>query len=192
MRKYLLTFAAMVPMVLSADTIVFRDGTRQDGTLVSANSRQVVFADQNGYRHTYNVQNVEQLTFGSGSYAGYNSDNRYSNNGNGNSNVDQRQAVARMRQDLQGILNNYDLGASDQSRIQRIISQLRTVESDAQNGSGDWVDRADMRTAMRDLREIVSSNMFEDEDNQMLRNDMAQLRDVNREMRGTGTRARTR
>ncbi len=64
-RLLVLASIAALPLALSgwADSLTLRDGTQQTGRFVSGSSSSIVFQDQNGARHTYDVRDVESVQF---------------------------------------------------------------------------------------------------------------------------------
>ncbi len=74
MRKLpvFVALAAMFPMMVLADSLVLRNGSRQVGRFISGSSNQVVFEDSSGGRHTYNTNDIQSIDFGSDNSMGYN------------------------------------------------------------------------------------------------------------------------
>lgn len=187
MNRFLIPFVAALPLVVSADTLVLRDGTQRYGTFVSGSPRQIIMTE-NGRRQVYDVRNVQQLTFGSDPYT---SDNRASASGTDSPFYEDRfQALSRLRNDVDDIIASYDLNGADRARMQRIASSLRSAETALGQNRRDSIDRAELRTAMQDLRVISREGWFEDADNRRLTNDLDALR-LNRGNDAYGTRSRT-
>jgi hypothetical protein len=187
MIRVLIPLLAAAPLILSADTLMLRDGTQRYGTFVSGSPRQIVMTE-NGQRRVYDVRNVQQLTFGSDPYA---SDNRAGAPANDSPFYEDRfQALSRLRNDVDDIVASYDLNGPDRARMQRIASSLHSAESALGQNRRDSIDRAELRTAMQDLRVIAREGWFEDADNRRLTNDLDALR-LNRGNDSYGTRSRT-
>jgi hypothetical protein len=69
----LLTLAIAAPAW--SDTLIFRDGRTQAGTLLSANRTTISFRDNAGRRFRYSVSEVDSVQFGDGPYNSRNSYN---------------------------------------------------------------------------------------------------------------------
>lgn len=82
MRTRLAIFAsAVMPLALMAQqTVVLRDGTRFNGRMTSATQSSIMFRDDAGINHRFDVNNIDAIRFGGGSGPGaYNQPDRYNN-----------------------------------------------------------------------------------------------------------------
>jgi len=73
---------ALMPLALCAqETIILRDGTQFTGSMTSATSNTVLFRDDRGVSHRFDINQIDSLQFSNG---GYNSrsNNNYPNNNN--------------------------------------------------------------------------------------------------------------
>ena len=68
MKATLITFLAVVSIAVTAsgETLILRNGTRYEGTLIAASSKSgVTFKDQKGVRHRFALKDVQSIEFGS-------------------------------------------------------------------------------------------------------------------------------
>ena len=68
MKAALIVFLAVVSIAVTAsgETLILRNGTRYEGTLIAASSKSgVTFKDQKGVRHQFAVKDVQSIEFGS-------------------------------------------------------------------------------------------------------------------------------
>jgi len=68
MKAALIVFLAVVSIAgtASGETLILRNGTRYEGTLIAASSKSgITFKDQKGVRHQFAVKDVQSIEFGS-------------------------------------------------------------------------------------------------------------------------------
>ena len=68
MKTALIAFLAVVSIAVTAsgETVILRNGTRYEGTLIAASSKSgVTFKDRKGVRHHFAVKDVQSIEFGS-------------------------------------------------------------------------------------------------------------------------------
>ena len=87
MRKIAtLALITLWPLALVAgqNTIMMKDGTQFSGRFLSGTTRVITFQDDNGDRHSFNIRDIQSISFAPGN--SYNSNNRpYTNSGDPNS-----------------------------------------------------------------------------------------------------------
>jgi hypothetical protein len=184
-NNLLIGLAAVVcPLVLNADTLVMKDGSRYTGTFISGNSRNITFRTDNGTRRTYNIANVQELAFGD-SLIGSTNDpapRQYTD-------MERAEMLNRLRADVQTAINNGNLTARERRSADDALATLRDAAENRRDGYS--VDSREVRLAMDNLRTLLDSNSIRPEDRDRLREDLNQLRAMRR-ADDTGVRSRTR
>ena len=125
------------PLLLSADTLLMKDGTRFNGTFNSANGQTVVFTESNGNRQSLNRDDVQELQFGradNNSQNGrYNSNQDRGNSGSSNSGSNATadpgyaDALDRLQTDLDAAMSNTNLADSDRQSLRVSRFPLRML-----------------------------------------------------------------
>jgi hypothetical protein len=184
MRLSVSACLALVPLLASADTLVLRDGTRHEGTFVSGTSRRITFVDESGRQRGFDVTQVQELSFGSG----------VGSSAASNAVADLGSTVDRLRRDLREAMGRVTLESEDRQMLDRVSETLRAAAVDRRDGSVDYVDRREVREALRDLQAFMDRGVLRDRDRRVIMADLEQVRQLRRETRpdnNSGTRSRT-
>ena len=183
MRLSILPVLALAPLLASADTLVLKDGTTHQGTFVSGTSRRITFVDESGRQRAYDVTQVQEVAFG-------NSTTEMPRD----TVVDLSAAVSALRDDIRNAMANVTLNYDDRQALNRISETLRAAAVDRRDGTIDYVDRRDVREALRDLQGFLDRGVFREQDRQRIAADMQQVRQLRRATRPDtryGTRSRS-
>src|SRR5687767_14117433 len=119
MNKILLSML-IAAGALSADTIVLRDGTRIEGTMLSANGRNMSFVDADGRRRDYSITNVKEVHFTDTEYSGTRGRTEIPGMASG-STVD---LVQRLTDDVAGVMERATLSARQRQMLQDAINVI--------------------------------------------------------------------
>ena len=184
MRVSIAASLAMVPLLASADTLVLRDGTRHEGTFVSGTSRRITFVVENGRQRAFDVTQVQELQFGQAMGASTNA----------NAVADLGSSVDRLRRDLREAMGKVTIENEDRQMLNRVSETLRAAAIDRRDGTVDYVDRREVRDALRDLQSFMDRGVFRDRDRDAIMADLEQVRQLRRATRPdnpVGTRSRS-
>jgi hypothetical protein len=183
MRLSILPSLALLPVLASADTLVLKNGTTYDGTFVSGTSRRITFVDgATNRQRVFDVTQVQEVAFGSSTTTSAMPRETV---------VDLSAAVDRLRRDIRESMGKVTLSMEDRRDLNRISETLRTAALDRSDGTVDYVDRRDVRDAIRELQAFLDRGVFRDQDRQMIANDLQQVRELRRATRPEGVRSRT-
>lgn len=203
MKKLLTGALLLLPAFLNADTINLKDGTSQNGQLVSANGRQIVFLDDTNRRRTYNVIDVESLQFGSG-YRNRSADsmNRSADSMNRSADLnvpsstvsnDRADMIDRLRDDVRSALSRTsNLTSDERTRLEQAARVFDSTSRNVRNGQADSMDRDDIRTAIQEVRDIAGAGNMRPTDKQKIESDLNTMRDLRRNANGSRDYDRTR
>jgi hypothetical protein len=182
MKLSILPVAALVPFLASADTLVLKNGTRHEGTFVNGTSRRITFVDESGRRRAFDVTQVQEVAFGTGA-----------TDMPRETVVDLSAAVSRLRNDIRDAMGKVTIEYEDRQSLNRISETLRAAATDRQDGSVDYVDRREVRQALRDLQAFLDRGVFRDQDRRQIEADIQEVRGLRRATRpdNSGTRSRS-
>jgi hypothetical protein len=172
--------------------VTLRNGSQYPGTFLSATSRDVTIVDNSGARRTFNVRDVQQLTFGDqNSTSNYNSSGNYNANSTGSYNsTDSVTLVSRLRQDISNAMNNANLTEGQRQSLQDATETLRQAAESTANGFDP--NAREVRLALNNIVSLFDSNAFSSSDRQTVLEDVRQLRQARTDYRNNrGTRNRT-
>lgn len=189
MSKLLLTALILIPSFTFADTVIMRDGSQHTGTFLQGTSRVVTIVDSAGARRTFNVRDIQQVSFGdqvysnnSNAYGSPNTNGNYAPNVNGNYDsagnytVDSISLVSRLRQDMSNAMNNANLTDAQYQRLQDASETLRLA---AENRTYAFdVNARNVRLALDNIAAGFNTNSFNANDRQTVLDDIRQLRQV--------------
>jgi hypothetical protein len=173
MRLSVTACLALLPLVALADTLVLRNGTRHEGTFVSGTSRRITFVDESGRQRAFDVTQVQELSFGSGA----------DDNMARNTVADLGTNVDKLRRDLREAMGKVTLESEDRRMLDRVSETLRAAAVDRRDGSVDYVDRREVRDALRDLQAFMDRGVFRDRDRDVITADIEQIRQLRRATR---------
>jgi hypothetical protein len=185
MRKTILSML-VVAGALSADTLILRDGSRINGTMLSADERTVSFVDARGDRRNYNVTNVDEIEFGA---AGSSSSMR--------SRTEMPAATpmgwdhfTRLHDDVSRVMERSNLSA----RQREMLEEARTVLSRTANDLRDnrQVDRRDVRLALNNVRYVMNATTINAQDRRLILDDIDRIREQYPEFGTAGSQQGTR
>ncbi|HYI95701.1 MAG TPA: hypothetical protein VEX68_19320 [Bryobacteraceae bacterium] len=178
MRKTLLTVFLGLGS-LSADTLTLRDGTRVEGTLLSASGTSITFIDSRGARRSYNVSNVEELAFGEAST----SRSRTEPELDATRGTD---LVARLNEDIGRAMERSTLSSRQRQMLQDARSTLTAAAEDLRENR--TIDRRQVRTALDNVRYVMNGSGIQESDRQAVLDDIQQLRGQVRELNNNPSR----
>lgn len=148
MKKTLCTFGIACGL-LSADTLVLRDGRTLDGKMLSANGRTISFADSNGSRRDYNISSVQEISFTNSQSYGTRSRTAPSAYPS-----EMQDLMNRLHDNLTGTMDRANL--SDEQRLS--LDEARTALSKASDDMRDGrnINSADVRRSLDDIRSTLT------------------------------------
>ena len=177
-----LAWAILMPIGLLADTLILRDGTRHNGTFVSGTARIVTFVDDHGSRRNFEMRNVQEIQFGTGTTptdvtTGSQTDD------------DRRQLLRKIREDARLSMDNVTLGDYQRGKLEGDLGVLDRAISETREGES--VSVRELRTALEGIR--LASSAFREQDRTKVRESISELRRLRNDYNPTGaTRSRAR
>jgi succinate dehydrogenase/fumarate reductase flavoprotein subunit len=171
--------------MLSADTLILRDGSRINGTMLSADERTVSFVDARGDRRSYNVTNVEEIEFGApGSSTTRSRTETSATTPQGWENF------TRLHDDLSRVMERSNLSA----RQREMLEEARTVLSNTGNDLRDnrQVERRDVRLALNNIRYVMNATTINTQDRRLILDNIDRIRDQYPEFGTSGSQQGTR
>ncbi len=184
MFKQIITGTALLfPLLLQADTLTLKNGTRFRGTFNTGNSVQISFTEYNGSRQNIDLQDVLELRFGNdraGDLAGpapvppgYGRIDQTSPDVYRDSvgrNVPPQQLASsvmvedleRLQGDLQGAMDNNNLSDDQRQSLEDSRATLRAAAQQSRNGRP--VDQRNVRLALDSIRNASSRMQRQDRD----------------------------
>lgn len=183
LKQFLSGTLLVFPLLLSADTLTLKNGTRFRGTFNTGNSAQISFTEYSGNRRNIDLQDVLELRFGNdraGDPVG-----RplvapgYGRNGQANPDVYRdgagrnppQQPLAssvmvedldRLQADLQGAMDNNDLTDDQRQSLDDSRATLRAAAQQSRNGRP--VNQRNVRLALDSIRNASSRMQRQDRD----------------------------
>ncbi len=173
-KRILVGAVFLAPFLMTADTLVMKDGSLLRGNFENADARRMLFTEENGNRREVPLIDVQELRFG--------------NNGpeplvNGPPDrVLERapslgESLDRLREDLRIAMQNNDLGPDRQRSLENARGAV-LAESERRR-SGRPIDQRNLRLALDDIR--AASDRMQREDREHLNDD---IRRVNASLNG--------
>ena len=170
---------------LSADTLILRDGSRIDGTMLSADGRTVSFVDARGDRRSYNVTNVEEIEFGAPSTSSMRSRTEMpATTPMGGDHF------TRLHDDVSRVMERSNLSAQQRDMLDQARTVLTRTASDLRDNR--QVDRRDVRLALNNIRYVMNATTINSQDRRLILDDIDRIRDQYPEFGGTGSQQGTR
>ena len=174
--------------VLSADTLVLRDGSQINGTMLNADGRTMSFVDVNGRRRDYSITNVQEVRFG---------DTEFSNN---RARTEQPMPtgttvdlVARLTDNISRSMERATLSARQRQMLEDAQEVLGRAGHDLRENLS-LSNRREVQMALDNVRYVMNSTAIRAADRRAVLTDIADLRAKYPEFAGTtpGSRSRER
>jgi hypothetical protein len=186
MRKTILSLLVAAG-ALSADTLILRDGARINGTLLSADARTVSFVDARGERRSYNVTNVEEITFGAADSSG----TRARTEMPATTPIGSDE-FSRLYDDVTRVMERSNLSARQREMLDDARAVIRRTANDVRDNR--QVDSRNVRLALNNVRYVMNATTINAQDRRLILDDLDRIRNQYPEY-GTGaqgTRSRLR
>jgi hypothetical protein len=138
--------SAAIAMPIWGDTLILRDGTIREGTLIGANPNNITFRDRRGRNVRYSVRDVQAVQFGDGPYrpnAGWGGPDRPRDDNRNNPGYGQPPD------------NNRDNRGYDQSRMERVVLPVGTEVSVRTNERIDARDAVEGQSYAAQIEENI-------------------------------------
>jgi hypothetical protein len=187
MRKTILSLLVAAG-ALSADTLILRDGSRINGTLLSADARTVSFVDARGERRSYNVTNVEEIAFG----AAETSSTTRARTEMPVATPIGSDEFSRLYDDVTRVMERSNLSVRQREMLDDARAVIRRSANDLRENR--QVDSRSMRLALNNVRYVMNATTINGQDRRLILDDLDRIRDQYPEY-GTGaqgTRSRYR
>jgi hypothetical protein len=188
MRK---TFLSMLLAfgALSADTLVLRDGSRINGTMLSANSRTMSFVEANGRRRDYSITNVQEIQFGDTESSGAGTRGRTEQPAMPTgSTVD---LVEQLTDDIGGVMESASLSPRQRSMLEDARNVLSRAGHDMRENLS-LSNRREVQMALDNVRYVMSSTTIRAADRRTVLQDITELRAKYPEFAGSASGSRSR
>jgi hypothetical protein len=160
-----LTLFAFVALAY-ADTLTLKDGSRIEGTMLSANERTMSFIDNNGARRDYEIGNIREISF--------------ARDASGERNRAQQptgpaDTISRLNDDLLRAMDRANLSA----RQRQMLADAQAVLIRAANDLRDKrnPNNREVRRALDNVRYVMNSTAIRPQDRRAVIDDIAQLRE---------------
>jgi hypothetical protein len=189
MRKTILSMLLAFG-ALSADTLVLRDGSRINGTMLSANSRTMSFVEANGRRRDYSITNVQEIQFGdteSSGAAGTRGRTEQPAMPTG-STVD---LVEQLTDDIGGVMESASLSPRQRSMLEDARNVLSRAGHDMRENLS-LSNRREVQMALDNVRYVMSSTTIRAADRRTVLQDITELRAKYPEFAGSASGSRSR
>jgi hypothetical protein len=170
--------------LLPADTLLLRNGSRIDGTLLNATRRTITFVDSRGDSRSYNVSDVEELVFGDSNSSADRS--RTEGSARTGTTLD---LMNRLIADIGDIVNHSKLSTQQRQILEDARSVLSGAAADLQENRS--VNARDVRRALDNIRYVMNGSDIRAQDRRAVLDDIDMLRDQNRNF-GRSNRNRSR
>jgi hypothetical protein len=173
---------------LSADTLILRDGTRVNGTMLSSNERTMSFVETDGRRRDYSITNVQEVRFGDTEFG--TSRSRTEGPMPTDTTVD---LVARLTENIDHAMERATLS----NRQRDMLTDARNVLDRAGHDMRENLslsNRREVQTALDNVRYVMNSTAIRAADRRAVLADITELRAKYPEFAGqsSGTRTRVR
>ena len=177
----------LAPVVLTADTVTLRDGTRHHGTFVSGTSRTVTLVDENGSRRNFELREVQEVAFGTASTPQAAAS---ANRTRTESVSDQIRLLEKIQEDLTIAMEQSKLSYRQRDMLQDSRDVIGTAISNHQDNR--TVDTRAVRTALDNIRYVANANVLRESDRRALLASVDELRRLNVDYRPAAGSTRPR
>jgi hypothetical protein len=188
MKKTILSML-LVLGALSADTLVLRDGSRINGTMLSANERTMSFVDVDGRRRDHSITDVQEVRFG---------DTEFSSTQAQNNQPDMPTAttvdlVTRLTDNISRVMERSTLSDRQKAMLEDASNVLGRAGHDMRENLS-LSNRREVQVALDNVRYVMNSTSIRAADRRVVLGDIAELRAKYPEFAGSaaGTRSRRR
>lgn len=187
MKKTILS-ALLAFGALSADTLVLRDGSRINGTMLSANERTMSFVDADGRRRDHSITTVQEVMFGDTEFG--TSRTRTEGSMPTATTVD---LIQRLTDNIDRSMERATLSARQHDMLEDARNVLGRAGSDMRENLS-LSNRREVQTALDNVRYVMNSTAIRAADRRAVLADITELRAKYPEFAGTpaGVRSRTR
>ncbi|HYP08296.1 MAG TPA: hypothetical protein VER03_18830 [Bryobacteraceae bacterium] len=184
MRKTLLPMLLAIG-TLSADTLILRDGSQVNGTMLSANGRTMSFIDVDGRRRDYSITNVREVHFGDTEFSGMRSRTENTEMASATT-VD---LVSRLTDNVLNVMERSTLSARQRTMLQDATNVLGRAGHDLRENLS-VNNRREVQMALDNVRYVMNSTAVKPADRRIVLQDIAQLRAKYPEFAGSSPRNR--
>jgi hypothetical protein len=171
---------------LSADTLILRDGTQVNGTMLSADSRNMSFIDADGRRRDYSITKIQEVKFG---------DTEFSSRARteepampSGTSVD---LVARLTDNIGQVVGRARLSTKQKTMLDDAVNVLGRAGHDMREDLS-LSNRREVQTALDNVRYVMNSTAIRETDRRTVLDDIAQLRAKYPEFAGKAPRSSSR
>jgi len=167
---------------LSADTLVLRDGTRIDGTMLGANQRTVNFVDADGRRRDYSITNIQEVRFSDTEYTSSRSRTEIPGMAP-ESSVD---LIQRLTDDIAQVVDRASLSTRQRQMLQDATNVISRAGHDMRENLS-LNNRREVQMALDNVRYVMNSTAIRTADRKQILGDIAVLRDKHPEFASSRT-----
>ena len=184
MRKTVLSMLVAAG-ALSADTLTLRDGSRINGTMLSADGRTVSFVDARGDRRSYTVANVDEITFGPAE-----SSSTRSRTDMPVGTIAGLDYFTRLQEDLGRVMERSNFSMRQREMLDDARNVLSRTANDLNNNR--QVERRDVRLALNNVRYVMNATSVNAQDRRLILDDIDRIREQYPEFGTAGSQQGTR
>jgi hypothetical protein len=173
---------------LSADTLVLRDGSRINGTMLSANERTMSFVAEDGRRRDYSITNVQEVRFGDTEFGSTRARTDGSTAMPTNTSVD---LVTRLTDNIDLVIGRSTLSDRQRSMLEDARNVLSRAGHDMRENLS-LSNRREIQTALDNVRYVMNSTAIRAADRRLVLADIAELKAKYPEFAGSASGSRSR
>lgn len=164
-----------------ADTLILRDGSRIEGTMLSADGRTLSFVANDGARRNYNLSTVQEVAFGAPEDS---TRSRTEISGS------REELFDRLGRDIETVMERATLSARQRDMLEDARIVISRTGDDLRDNRN--VNAREVRTALDNVRYVINGSGIRAQDRTMVLDGIARIREQYSEYGTSGSRSRTR
>jgi hypothetical protein len=173
---------------LSADTLILRDGTRINGTMLSANERTMSFVGEDGRRRDHSITNVQEVTFGDTEFG---TTRTRTTGGTAMPTGTSVDLVTRLTDNIDNTMQRATLTSRQRTMLEDARNVLTRAGHDMRENLS-LSNRREIQTALDNVRYVMNSTSIRAADRRVVLADIAELKAKYPEFSGSSSGTRSR